>query len=133
MRRECAAALTKEDTSMAMNDRLLPGFGALLAAAGVAAQAYAAHAQGAELMRTAGLFLLIHGVAVIAITASARSAPRRLLDGGAIALAGGTALFAADLAARALYERSLFPFAAPIGGSAMILAWVALAGAFVSA
>ena len=117
---------------MAMNDRLLAGLGALMASAGVAAQAYAAHAQGADLMRTAGLFLLIHGVAVIAVCAFSRSAPRRLLEGGATLLAFATVLFAADLAMRALSGGSLFPFAAPIGGSAMILAWVALAIAFVS-
>ena len=112
---------------MAMKQRLLPAAGALLAALGVMAQAYAAHAPGAELMRTGGLFLLIHGVALIAISAF----PHRLLKAGALLLGAGTALFAADLAMRAVYERSLFPFAAPIGGSAMILAWVVVAAGFV--
>lgn len=115
---------------MAMKERFLPAAGALLAALGVMAQAYAAHAPGAELMRTGGLFLLIHGVALIALSAFSRQTPRRLLDGGALLLGVGTALFAADLAIRALYERSLFPFAAPIGGSAMILAWVVVAAGF---
>jgi uncharacterized membrane protein YgdD (TMEM256/DUF423 family) len=45
----------------------------------------------------------------------------------------GSALFAADLAAHALTGARLFPFAAPIGGSAMILSWLALAIAFADA
>jgi uncharacterized membrane protein YgdD (TMEM256/DUF423 family) len=39
----------------------------------------------------------------------------------------GASLFAADIACRTFAEARLFPMAAPIGGTLMILAWVALA------
>ena len=44
----------------------------------------------------------------------------------------GATLFAAELAAHAFTGERLFPFAAPIGGSAMILSWLALAIVFAS-
>jgi uncharacterized membrane protein YgdD (TMEM256/DUF423 family) len=42
-------------------------------------------------------------------------------------------LFSADLATRALASSRLFPMAAPIGGTGMIVFWVALAGTFAYA
>jgi uncharacterized membrane protein YgdD (TMEM256/DUF423 family) len=53
----------------------------------------------------------------------------RLVAAGA-ALALGTLLFAGDLSSRAFAGGKLFPFAAPAGGSLMILAWIALALVF---
>ncbi len=44
----------------------------------------------------------------------------------------GASLFAADLAYHAFAGARLFPFAAPIGGTAMILSWIALAAAFAA-
>ena len=117
---------------MAIFERLLASFGALLAACGVALQAYAAHEPGGDRLRTGGLFLLIHGTAIIAVTAFGRSGKARPQRLGALLLGVGTALFAADLASRALTEHSLFPFAAPIGGGAMIVAWAGLAIAFLA-
>lgn len=38
----------------------------------------------------------------------------------------GAALFSADLAFHDFYNQRLFPFAAPIGGTSMIVAWAAL-------
>ena len=48
-------------------------------------------------------------------------------------LSAGAILFAGDLSARAFLGARLFPYAAPIGGSLMILAWLALALAFALA
>ena len=45
----------------------------------------------------------------------------------------GATLFAAELAAHAFTGERIFPFAAPIGGSTMILSWLALAIVFATA
>ena len=45
----------------------------------------------------------------------------------------GAGLFAADVAARAYLGHRLFPFAAPAGGSLLILAWLVLVAAALAA
>ena len=106
---------------------------ALMGAGGVALAAASTHAGGGELGRTASEFLVIHAAALLGVAANARSAagPRvmRLVAAGA-ALALGTLLFAGDLSSRAFAGGKLFPFAAPAGGSLMILGWIALALVF---
>jgi uncharacterized membrane protein YgdD (TMEM256/DUF423 family) len=110
--------------------RLLAVLAALMGAGGVALAAAAEHAAGGEFARTASLFLILHAGALLA--ASAHRATRGLTIAG-FALGAGAILFAADLASRAFLGARLFPFAAPIGGSLMILAWLALATAFAFA
>jgi uncharacterized membrane protein YgdD (TMEM256/DUF423 family) len=112
---------------MAPIQRFLAVFAALMGAAGVALAAAAAHVDGGELARTASLFLILHAVALIAVSAH-RAGPWPPIAG--LALAAGAILFCADLSARAFLGARLFPYAAPIGGSLMILAWLALALAF---
>lgn len=109
----------------------LAALAALMGAAGVALAALAAHADGGELAKTASLFLMLHAAALLGLSAHARfgEGARGLLIAG-FALAGGAILFSGDLAARAFFGARLFPFAAPIGGSLMILAWLALAFLF---
>jgi uncharacterized membrane protein YgdD (TMEM256/DUF423 family) len=102
----------------------------LMGACGVALAAASTHAGGGDLGRTASEFLILHAAALIGVAANARSATspqatRLIIVGGALAL--GTLLFAADLSSRAFAGGKLFPFAAPLGGSLMILAWIALA------
>jgi uncharacterized membrane protein YgdD (TMEM256/DUF423 family) len=100
-----------------------------MGAAGVALAAAAEHARGGDLGRTAALFLILHAAAALGIAAHARVAAARAHSLVALGLVmeAGAALFAADLATRAFTEERLFPFAAPIGGSTMILSWIALA------
>ncbi|MBV8662234.1 MAG: DUF423 domain-containing protein [Hyphomicrobiales bacterium] len=102
-----------------------------MGAAGVALAAAGQHADGGELTTTASTFLVLHAAALLGASAHARqrSRPRALLSCG-FALAIGTILFAGDLAARAFAGARLFPFAAPLGGSLMILSWLALAIVF---
>lgn len=109
----------------------LAAFAALMGAGGVALAALAVHADGGELAKTASLFLVLNAAALVGVSAHARFAEgsTRLLTAGA-ALAAGATLFSADLAARAFLGARLFPFAAPIGGSLMILSWLALAIVF---
>ncbi len=109
---------------------VLAAVAALMGASGVALAALAAHQNGGDLGRTAALFLLLHAGACLGIAAHARIAPSRALVLVGFVLAAGASLFAADLARSAFAGERLFPFAAPTGGSTMILAWAALAVIF---
>jgi uncharacterized membrane protein YgdD (TMEM256/DUF423 family) len=102
---------------------------ALEGASGVALAATAAHVDASPLLLTASQFLMIHAGAGLALGALIRAAPPypRALLGAALALQSGVALFSADLVARTALGGKLFPYAAPIGGSLTIIAWLALA------
>jgi uncharacterized membrane protein YgdD (TMEM256/DUF423 family) len=111
----------------------LAAVAALMGAGGVALAAASTHAGGGDLGRTAAEFLVLHAAALLGVAGYARGCAakrsgRLLAAGGALAF--GTLLFAADLASRAFAGAKLFPFAAPAGGSLMILAWIALAVVF---
>ena len=101
-----------------------------MGAAGVAIAALGVHSGGGDLARTASEFLMIHAAALLGVSAH-RRAPRALLIAG-YALAAGALLFSGDLTGLAFSGARLFPFAAPIGGSLMIIAWVALAVVFAA-
>jgi uncharacterized membrane protein YgdD (TMEM256/DUF423 family) len=102
---------------------------ALMGASGVVLAALASHAGEANLA-IAAQFLLIHAAALPGLTACRKQGllhdPMASLAAWALIL--GTVLFAGDLVIRARLGIRLFPFAAPLGGSLMILAWL-LAGA----
>jgi uncharacterized membrane protein YgdD (TMEM256/DUF423 family) len=115
---------------MAPVQRLLAVLAALMGASGVALAAATAHLDGGEFARTASLFLILHAAALIAVSAH-RAGSWPSVAG--LALAAGAILFSADLSARAFLGARLFPYAAPIGGSTMIVAWLALALAFALA
>jgi uncharacterized membrane protein YgdD (TMEM256/DUF423 family) len=109
---------------------ILAALAALMGAGGVALAAASTHAGGGDFGRTASEFLILHAAALMGVSAAARaSSPRRArgLLGAGTALAIGTLLFAGDLAMRGFAGTKLFPFAAPTGGSLMILSWLALA------
>lgn len=105
----------------------------LAGATGMIEAAGAAHADASPLLQTSANFLLISGCAAIALIAVAFAMGTRagwFLAAASLLLAGSV-LFSIDLTARALLAHRLFPFAAPTGGSLMILGWLAaaLAGA----
>jgi uncharacterized membrane protein YgdD (TMEM256/DUF423 family) len=112
----------------------LNAWAGLLGACGVAAAAAAAHLPGAENLRSVALILLVHAAALLALTAHARENPSgaRLWLAAALALALGAALFSADVALLTLRGARLFPFAAPIGGTTMILGWLIVCAAGVA-
>ncbi|MCB1418485.1 MAG: DUF423 domain-containing protein [Notoacmeibacter sp.] len=95
----------------------------LAGASGVAFAAYAAHA-GGDNLKTASQMLLFHAPALLALSALASSALRKLSIG---VMAVGLVLFCGDLVMREMSGSRLFPMAAPIGGSSLILAWVLIA------
>ncbi len=120
---------------MTRSPLILAALAALMGAVGVALAAATAHARGGDLGRTAALFLILHAAAALGVAAHAglaAAASRGLIAVG-LAMEAGAALFAADLATRAFTGERLFPFAAPIGGSTMILSWLGLAVLFVAA
>ena len=119
--------------------RFIPALGALSAlmgAAGVALAAAATHSGGGEIGQTAAYFLILHAAALLGLTACARAYGADLAFARALLLAGaclglGTIIFSGELAVLAFTGARLIPMAAPIGGSLMILGWLALAGVFV--
>jgi len=115
--------------------RLLIGLAGLMGAAGVALAAASAHGGDASRLATASAMLLFHATAILAVIGLlARSLLR---DGiglvGAFGFVIGAALFAGDLTLRQYAGHSLFPYAAPTGGSVMILSWLAVTLAAVVA
>lgn len=108
--------------------RILTAAGGSCGAAGVALSAAAAHAGGAN-TGTAASFLLMHAGAFLAVGLTRGSRPLRV---AATVVLFGLALFSGDLLMRDFAGMRLFPMAAPVGGSLMILGWLALAvtGAF---
>lgn len=103
---------------------------ALQGAAGVSLAAAAAHVDANPLLGTASQFLMIHAAAGLALAARADHPARagRLFAAAALLLQAGVTLFSGDLAARVYLGGKLFAYAAPIGGSMTIIAWLMLAG-----
>jgi uncharacterized membrane protein YgdD (TMEM256/DUF423 family) len=115
--------------------RLLIGLAGLMGAAGVALAAASAHGADAGRLASASAMLLFHATAILATVALLA---RGLLHGGigliaAFGFACGAALFASDLALRQYAGHSLFPYAAPTGGTVMIASWLAVTLAAVLA
>ncbi|HEY1782483.1 MAG TPA: DUF423 domain-containing protein [Roseiarcus sp.] len=114
---------------------ILASVAALMGAAGVALAAAGVHANGGELAERGALFLILHACAALAIAAHARiggASARALLIVGFI-MEAGAIMFSAELAIHVFTGARAFAFAAPIGGTTMILAWVALAVVFAIA
>ncbi|NBS35233.1 MAG: DUF423 domain-containing protein [Methylocystaceae bacterium] len=110
--------------------KLIVFIAALHGAAGVGLAAAASHgADKMPLLGTASQFLMIHAACGLALAAFLCSVTLngRLLVGIIISMQSGVSLFSADLISRAYLEGRLFPFAAPLGGSVTLFAWIALA------
>jgi uncharacterized membrane protein YgdD (TMEM256/DUF423 family) len=109
--------------------RILIILAAVMGADGVMLAAAAAHEIDATRLAAASSMLLFHSTAVLAAVALAE---RGVID-VRIGIAAGfgfvvaSALFAGDLTMRQYAGRSLFPMAAPTGGTLLILSWLVLA------
>ncbi len=109
--------------------RILIGLAGIMGADGVILAAASAHGADAARLGSASSMLLFHACAVLGTVA--------LIERGVIhARIGMTAawgfvvaaaLFATDLTLRQYAGHSLFPMAAPTGGTLLILSWLALA------
>ena len=106
--------------------RTLAALAGLMGASGVALAAMAAHLPDATRLGTASSMLLFHAAATFGAVALSE---RHILQPriGLIAALGfvaGSALFAGDLALRQFAGHSLFPMAAPSGGTVLIASWL---------
>jgi len=109
-------------------DQILIALAGIMGAAGIMLTAAGAHSKPGIGLDSAGYLLLIHAVAVLAGTIAARQ-DIILRPFALVVLWGfvvGASLFAADVAARAWLGSRLFPFAAPAGGTILIIAWLAM-------
>ena len=109
--------------------RILAILAAIMGADGVILAAAAAHQPDAARLASASSMLLFHALAVLAAVALAERGILHLRIGmlAAWGFVVATALFASDLSLRQYAGHSLFPFAAPTGGTLLIASWLALA------
>jgi len=109
--------------------RILAILAAIMGADGVILAAAAAHQPDASRLASASSMLLFHALAVLAAVALAERGILHLRIGmlAAWGFVVATALFAGDLSLRQYAGHSLFPFAAPTGGTLLIASWLARA------
>lgn len=111
------------------NLRILIILAGVMGADGVMLAAASVHQADATRLASASSMLLFHSSAVLAVVALAE---RGIVHVGlGIAAAWGfviaAALFAGDLTLRQYAGHSLFSFAAPTGGTLLVLSWLVLA------
>jgi uncharacterized membrane protein YgdD (TMEM256/DUF423 family) len=109
--------------------RLLVVLAGLMGAAGVILAALSAHQPDASRLAAASSMLLFHATATIAaVLLTDRGLAQRPM--GLLATIGfvaGAGLFSGDLTLRQFAGHSLFPMAAPTGGTLLIVSWLGLA------
>jgi uncharacterized membrane protein YgdD (TMEM256/DUF423 family) len=115
--------------------KILIALAGLMGAGGMILAAAAAHVAPGSALDSAGYMLLFHAVAVIGGVALVQQGLlwRRLALVVLAAWVLGATLFASDIAMRVFAAHRLFPFAAPIGGTILIAAWLALTGTAICA
>jgi uncharacterized membrane protein YgdD (TMEM256/DUF423 family) len=109
--------------------RILIILAGVMGADGVILAAAAAHQPDAARLASASSMLLFHATAVLAVAALAERGVIHVRIGTAAAFGFviASALFAGDLTLRQYAGHSLFPMAAPSGGTLLIVSWIALA------
>jgi uncharacterized membrane protein YgdD (TMEM256/DUF423 family) len=109
--------------------RVLVVLAGAMGAAGVALAAASAHQPDAMRLASASSMLLFHASAVLAavLLTERRVIHMRLGLAAALGFVVAAALFAGDLTLRQYAGHSLFPMAAPTGGTLLIVSWLMLA------
>jgi len=109
--------------------RMLIALAGLMGASGVVLAAASAHLADAARLGAASSMLLFHAAAVPGTVALAerRILHPRIALAAAFGFVVAAALFAGDLTLRQYAGHSLFPFAAPAGGTLLIVSWLVLA------
>ena len=109
--------------------RILIILAAVMGADGVILAAASAHQADASRLGAASSMLLFHATAILGIVALAERAivHARIGVAAAFGFVIASALFAGDLSLRQYAGHSLFPMAAPTGGTLLILSWLAVA------
>jgi uncharacterized membrane protein YgdD (TMEM256/DUF423 family) len=113
--------------------RILVALAAVMGADGVILAAATAHQSDANRLAAASSMLLFHATAVLATAALIERSIIHPKIGitAAFGFVVAAALFAGDLTLRQYAGHSLFPMAAPTGGTLLILSWLVLAVAAV--
>jgi uncharacterized membrane protein YgdD (TMEM256/DUF423 family) len=111
--------------------RILIILAGVMGADGVILAALSAHQGDAARLGAASSMLLFHATAVLATAALAERRVVHLQLGltAAFGFVVAAALFALDLTLRQFAGHSLFPMAAPSGGTLLIVSWIVLAAA----
>jgi uncharacterized membrane protein YgdD (TMEM256/DUF423 family) len=109
--------------------RILVILAGVMGADGIILAAASAHQPDAARLAAASSMLLFHATAVLAVVALAE---RGVIDvrigiAAAFGFVVAAALFAGDLTLRQYAGHSLFPMAAPTGGTLLIVSWLLLA------
>ena len=109
--------------------RILIVLAGIMGADGVILAAASAHQPDAARLASASSMLLFHASAILGIVALAARAivHARIAIASAFGFVIAAALFAGDLSLRQYAGHSLFPMAAPTGGTLLILSWLAVA------
>ena len=109
--------------------RILIILAGVMGADGVMLAAASAHQADATGLAAASSMLLFHATAVLAVVALTERGVvhARIGIASAFGFVVAIALFAGDLTLRQYAGHSLFPFAAPSGGTLLIVSWLALA------
>jgi uncharacterized membrane protein YgdD (TMEM256/DUF423 family) len=109
--------------------RILIALAGLMGAAGVILAAANAHLGRASELEAASSMLLFHASAVLGTTALVERGAlhARIALAAAIGFVVAASLFAGDLTVRQYAGHRLFPFAAPTGGTLLIVSWLVLA------
>ena len=112
---------------------LILAWAGLAGAAGVALAAAAAHKVESPALATAAMILTIHAAAAVGLASIAlRFADRKLWAGVTFLMLAAASLFSAEVALFTLTGRHIFPYAAPTGGSLLILSWLIVTGLAVA-
>jgi uncharacterized membrane protein YgdD (TMEM256/DUF423 family) len=109
--------------------RILVVLAAIMGADGVILAAASAHLPDASRLASASSMLLFHATAILGAVALAERAivDIRIGIAAAFGFVIAASLFAGDLTLRHYAGHSLFPMAAPTGGTLLIASWLALA------
>jgi uncharacterized membrane protein YgdD (TMEM256/DUF423 family) len=109
--------------------RILIVLAGIMGADGVILAAASAHQPDAARLGSASSMLLFHATAVLAVAALTERGVihARIGIAAAFGFVIATALFATDLSLRQYAGHSLFPLAAPTGGTLLIVSWLSLA------
>jgi uncharacterized membrane protein YgdD (TMEM256/DUF423 family) len=109
--------------------RILVILAGIMGADGVILAAAAAHQGDPARLLPASSMLLFHAAAVLAAVALTERGIVHTKGGlaAAFGFVAASALFAGDLTLRHFAGQALFPFAAPVGGTLLIVSWLVLA------
>jgi uncharacterized membrane protein YgdD (TMEM256/DUF423 family) len=109
--------------------RILIALAGLMGACGVVLAAGAAHLADASRLGPASSMLLFHATAVLGAVALTDRGVLHARIGivAAFSFVIAALLFAGDLTVRQYADHSLFPMAAPTGGTLLIASWIVLA------